>query len=341
MLRVRLENARTVAQAQAELRRLLTQREDGALPVAKLTPKFSELARHYLEIAQATKRSSTLETETAHLHAWIAHLGGTRLSHIKRPAIDGFITKRKTQGVSNRTINLGIVVLRNLLNKAIDEGWIKTLPTENLRPLKWTPRKRELFSAGQIEKTCASALKASKNGQEFSDYLRLMAYCGARMAETLRLKWADVDWQNRQLTIGADGQSKNGQARVVDFNPKLAAHLQDMLQRRAPDSQWVFPSPQRGNQDRSSKTFRETLIAARREAGLPKFGFHDCRHYFISACVMSGIDYMTIAKWVGHQDGGILIGKVYGHLSNEHAEKQAQKIQLGQTDGTPGSNAAT
>lgn len=44
---------------------------------------------------------------------------------------------------------------------------------------------------------------------------------------------------------------------------------------------------------------------------------------------MSGIDFMTIAKWVGHQDGGILIGKVYGHLSNEHAQRQAQRVNFG------------
>ncbi len=39
----------------------------------------------------------------------------------------------------------------------------------------------------------------------------------------------------------------------------------------------------------------------------------------ISHCVMSEIDYMTIAGLVTHEDGGILIGKVYGHSSNEHA----------------------
>jgi integrase len=56
-------------------------------------------------------------------------------------------------------------------------------------------------------------------------------------------------------------------------------------------------------------------------AELPTFGFHDCRHYFISMCVMSGIDFMTIAAWVGHKDGGVLIGKVYGHLGNGRACK--------------------
>src|ERR1035438_3815205 len=59
------------------------------------------------------------------------------------------------------------------------------------------------------------------------------------------------------------------------------------------------------------------------------FGFHDCRHYFISYAVMSGIDFMTIARWVGHKDSGILIGKVYGHLINEHAQLQATRMNFG------------
>jgi hypothetical protein len=46
-------------------------------------------------------------------------------------------------------------------------------------------------------------------------------------------------------------------------------------------------------------------------------------------CVMAGIDYMTIARWAGHQDGGILIGKVYGHLSNDHAQTQAGRLTFG------------
>jgi hypothetical protein len=46
---------------------------------------------------------------------------------------------------------------------------------------------------------------------------------------------------------------------------------------------------------------------------------------------MSGIDFMTIARWVGHKDGGILIGKVYGHLSNEHAQAQAARMNFGPT----------
>jgi hypothetical protein len=57
-----------------------------------------------------------------------------------------------------------------------------------------------------------------------------------------------------------------------------------------------FFSPQRGDRDQRALTFRESLRLARKTAGLDQFGFHDCRHHFISFAVMSGIDFMTIAR---------------------------------------------
>jgi integrase len=128
--------------------------------------------------------------------------------------------------------------------------------------------------------------------------------------------------------IAADGLNKGREIRVVDLNQKLKEHLQEMSKRRAPDSEFLFPSPQRGEKDAHAKTFMESLRLAREKSGLINFNFHDCRHFFISYCVMSGIDYMTIARWVGHKDGGVLIGKVYGHLNNEHAKVQAARLQF-------------
>jgi integrase len=327
--RVPLEGATTNAQAIAKFQELLTQRRKGSLPVLKRTPKFADYAKQYFDYykqVKDAKRASTLYTERFAIDRWIEHLGHVRLDRITRALINSFIAKRQGAGLSGRTVNLDVICFRNVMKRAIDDGWITSLPTQNLRPLKWSPHKRGLFTTAQINKLCDKAVEVSKNGQEFSDYIRLLAFCGARMSEALRLKWSDVDWERKQLTIGADGLSKNRKARVVDFNASLEAHLNEMKSRCAPDTEWLFPSPQRGNQDIPSKTFRETLILARDKAKLPGFGFHDCRHYFISMCVMSGIDYMTIARWAGHQDGGVLIGKVYGHLSNEHARRQAQRI---------------
>ncbi len=68
---------------------------------------------------------------------------------------------------------------------------------------------------------------------------------------------------------------------------------------------------------------------ARKAAELPWVGFHDLRHCFCSVCVMAGIDFTTIAAWLGHKDGGILVGKVYGHLLDEHRSKAAREVHFG------------
>jgi integrase len=102
-----------------------------------------------------------------------------------------------------------------------------------------------------------------------------------------------------------------------------------MHKRRVPDSQWLFPSPQRGDKDIHAITFRESLELARAHAKMPKIAFHDMRHFFISYAVMSGVDFMTIASWVGHRDGGVLIGKVYGHLAETHRMAQALRVNFG------------
>ena len=39
--------------------------------------------------------------------------------------------------------------------------------------------------------------------------------------------------------------------------------------------------------------------------------------------------FMTIAKWVGHKDGGMLIGRTYGHLADDHTKRAAQKVSFG------------
>jgi hypothetical protein len=56
---------------------------------------------------------------------------------------------------------------------------------------------------------------------------------------------------------------------------------------------------------------------------------------------MSGIDVRTIAEWMGHLDGGILIGKIYSHLLGEHRQRMAQKLVFSPIVVQPQSRGAT
>jgi integrase len=333
----------TAPQAIAELKRLETKRADNDMPSVGRTPKFGDYAARYLDFissGQGTKKAGTVQKERSTLAQWTEHLGGLRLDQVKRVHVNRFIERRMKAGLSPRTVNLDVIALRNVLKRAVDDGLILRLPTEGLRPMKTTVAKRPLFDSAELERLCKAAFETrtnkageavpvTKNALEFVDYIKLLAYSGARRNEALGLRWPDVDFERGQLTIGTSGDTKNRTARVVDFNPKLNAHLLDLRKRRAPDSEWLFPSPQRGQKDLGARSFQESLRLVRERAGMPGFHFHDCRHHFISMAVMSGVDFMTIAAWVGHRDGGVLIGRVYGHLANEHRKAMGERMNFG------------
>src|SRR5438093_6168120 len=99
----------------------------------------------------------------------------------------------------------------------------------------------------------------------------------SRNQKLVRAALADENFTAAAMTIGSGGTSKSHSSRIVDFNPQLEALLREMESRRAPDSLWLFPSPQRGEKDIHAKTFRESLNLVRVEAGLQNVGFHDLR----------------------------------------------------------------
>jgi integrase len=53
---------------------------------------------------------------------------------------------------------------------------------------------------------------------------------------------------------------------------------------------------------------------------------HDLRHLFATRCIENGVDIPTVSRWLGHQDGGALCMKTYGHLRDEHSSNEARKV---------------
>jgi integrase len=322
--------AQNLEAAIKEIREKQSAKDKGELPAAGLKPKFADYCKSYLEffetVQNSGKRPRTVERERTSLVRWIAALGHVRVDKITKPMIAAFIDARLKDGLSPRSVNVDVIALRNVLKKALNDGFLHALPTAGLKPLKVLTVKRPLLTPAQFEKLCGAARVCGKNGDELVDYIKFLAFSGARCSEALRVKWADVDFERRHVAIGSDGLSKNGNARVVDLNANLETHLRDMWQRRAPDSSWLFPSPQRGDRDIAARSLRDSFEIARTKAGLEWAGFHDLRHYFCSMSIMSNIDVRTIAEWMGHLDGGILIGRIYSHLLGEHRQRMAAKL---------------
>lgn len=331
--------ARTLQEAKEALEVKRHERREDALPLLGRKPIFGDYCDSYFEKARVQrKRPGTIENERQAIVRWRSHLGHLRIDKITTPMIAGFLEKRlkggafggrKLEPVSQRTANLDLMMLRNVLKAAVDDGYLRDLPKMKMLAEPPTP-KRQLLMPAEFDRLIAAARSdCKKNGEQLADYLRFLAFSGAREQEALRIKWADVDFERKRVTIGADQLSKNWESRTVEFNPQLGALLREMRRRRAPDCAWLFPSPHRGPRDEHAKSFRESLKMARKAAGLEWVGFHDFRHYFCSMCVMASVDFMTVATWLGHKDGGILVGKVYGHLLDEHRQRAAKQVHFG------------
>lgn len=330
--------ARTLSAAKEALEIKRNERREQTLPTFGRKPRFADYAETYFQKATVQrKREGTIDNERQAIARWNDHLGRVRLDRITAALISGYVEKRLKGGVfcgrflnpaAERTVNLDLVALRNVFNAAVDDGHLRAVPS--IKALDEPPApKRRLITPEEFDRLVAAAMQPSlKNGAQLADYLLFLAFTGAREQEALRIAWSDVDFGAQRVVIGSDGLTKNWETRCVEFSEALGAHLQDMYKRRAADSSWLFPSPQRGKRDVHARSFRESLKRARKTAGLEWIGFHDLRHYFASMCVMVGIDFMTIAAWLGHKDGGILVGKVYGHLLDRHRYEAASRVRF-------------
>ncbi len=128
-----------------------------------------------------------------------------------------------------------------------------------------------------------------------SAYLQALLLTGARREEMAALKWADVDFQWKGLTI----HDKIEGMRIIPLTPYLASLL-DNLPRR---SEWVFSAP-----DAESGRITEPRYAhstAIEIAGLPHLSIHGLRRSFGTLCEWVEMPVGISAQIMGHKPSAI------------------------------------
>jgi len=246
---------------------------------------------------------------------------GLTVAAIDRQKVEKWAECRSAER-SIRTFKKDLEALRRIFEYAIDHGLVLDNPTLKIEPRKPHKKVIEIPSRKNFERLLETM--RSNRGHRSADLAELLRVSGCRQSEIVGntkygkapMFWRDVDFVRKMFTVT---RSKNHEPRYVPIFPAMEKFLHELLARlpSAPDSNdRIIPI-------RSAKKSIETAC---RKLGLPKFGHHTCRHVFVTEAIENGVDYKAIAEWVGHQDGGILIGKTYGHLRNEHSVAMAQKM---------------
>lgn len=158
-------------------------------------------------------------------------------------------------------------------------------------------RRRTLIKRSQLPAwfEAVTALKADPMDTDavtVADYLLLLLFTGMRRSEGLRLRWQDVDFVDRSLTIP---KTKNGEPLILP----LSTFLQELLEQRAEGavSEYVFPGKgQYGYLVEPRKQVNKVI----KQSGV-KFTFHDLRRTFITVAESLETSVYAIKRLVNHK----------------------------------------
>jgi integrase len=134
------------------------------------------------------------------------------------------------------------------------------------------------------------------------------------------MTWGEVDFERSQFVVtGGINGTKNHEARPVPLFPAMRSLLERMKSERETPVNYAERIIPTGHA-------RKAMATACKKAGLPHFHHHLFRHFFVSQAIEAGVDFKTIAAWVGHKDGGVLVARTYGHLTDTHSAAMALKM---------------
>ncbi len=149
--------------------------------------------------------------------------------------------------------------------------------------------------------------------RESARFVRFLAYSGCRIGEARAVEWQDVGRDVIAITGGETG-TKNREVRYVPVIARMRELLESMRYDGASGHLFSIKSP------------RFALSNACRRLGIAPVTPHTLRHLFATTCIESGVDVPTVAKWLGHKDGGALLMTTYAHLRDQHSLEQAAKV---------------
>lgn len=273
---------------------------------------FADFARDYLEFAKSMKAPST-------------YAGNVREMQRLRRAFDVYLPKltaaliekykvQRSQEVKPATVNRELALLKHMLTKAVDWGYLKQNPAKSVKLLKEPPGRLRYLEPEEIERLLEAC------DDPLAPYLRAIVvvalHTGMRFGEILRLRWGDLDLRHRLISITG---TKNNERKTIPVNEILNEELMKLP--RHLSSPYLFCHPDGTQILRIDRSFHSAL----KRAGIEGFRFHDLRHTFASHLAMRGVPLETIGASLGHKDPKMT--RRYAHLSPATLQQAVTTLQ--------------
>lgn len=337
-------HAYSVKSARILAKQILAQYYQGGEPAtevkkAKDTATYRDfLENHYFQwveanhsAANATKRCLLIDC---------APFLNKKLENITPQSVEKWRIGRVSSGLSPYTANRGYATLRASLTKADEWGFLKEHPLRKMKLLKTdtnlkvrylskdeeerlrdaldyreTNMRNQRDSGNEWRKNRNLAQMMDLNDVPFCDHLKPMVILaintGLRRGELFSLKWHNIDFDLRQLTVEGTN-AKSRKTRHVPLNNEAFELLSQWHSQLLTQYGFVFAN-QKGLPFTDVKKAWKALLEL---AQINNFRWHDLRHHFASRLAMAGVNLNTIRELLGHSSYEMTLR--YAHLSAGH-----------------------
>lgn len=301
------ETATFATQSEAELwarevERTIAKGDWGSLGGSREVP-IGRLLDRYL-VSRRPSRDSRRQLEW-----WREHLGAESIGKLSRRRV--LQLRRRLAGESTRpgrvrssaTVNRYVAALSGFLSWAQRRGFLETHPLRGLEPLVENPARVRCLSTEERNRLLVACREIG--GLRLETLVVLALSTGAQRGELMRLRWSDLDLEQRGVRFPDNGRRR---ARHLPLAGPALGLLRQLARVRRIDGDEIFA-------DLNGRVVfpRAAWKTALESAAIRDFRFHDLRHSAAYYLARSGASLPEIAEILGHKSlQGV---RRYSHLT--------------------------
>ena len=263
-----------------------------------LQKSLSEFIEEVVQYAKINKSSSTVMREERILKNFFKFVGDVPIQTIKSKIIEAYKKYLlQEKDFSKNGVNIELRHLSAAFSIAVKYDYIPSNPFKKIQKVQ-TPKKKPIY----LTKNQAQQLLDFTRDRSIYPYILISLSTGARISEVCKLKFKDIDFENRTLRLHGKGSKE----RTVPI-PKI---LYNYLTTNLDKSEFVV----KGSRNPVEITHQFRKYADKIQ--LSNFTFHNLRDTYASWLVQSGQSLKIIQELLGHES--IQTTLIYAHLAPDN-----------------------
>jgi excisionase family DNA binding protein len=215
---------------------------------------------------------------------------------------------KPTRLISGATINRELALVKHALHKAVRWGYLQHSPIQKGEVEGMKERKRERYITDAEFKSIVAHLDALHKKM-----IRTLYYTAQRSGRIFRLRWKQVDLEQRIITFENSSANKKVPP-VIWINDLLYTILYSFHEERKRHAR-ITPYVFAGRNGKPFRSIKTTWNKACAKAGVQDAHVHDIRHKAITDMQSSGVPLAIVQQAVGHSQSQTTDG--YTHIQAE------------------------